>query len=207
MSFGFLGIQFGWGLQMANMSAIYKYLGANAEQARDSLARRADHRRDHPAAHRPIQRPALDASGPSAAVYSGRRNSGVARADFDAQLSAVWMAAGLLWVLDGTINASHAAVSRACRRQIAGGTKHAGLRHPVLVHRSGRHRRLGLAVDDDQLVWRRSRQRRRPHPAIRPAVVLHRRGGVSGRGAVDGLPHLGISAVRCRAEGNPRAEI
>ena len=28
MSFGFLGIQFGWGLQMANMSAIYEYLGA-----------------------------------------------------------------------------------------------------------------------------------------------------------------------------------
>ena len=24
MSFGFFGIQFGWGLQMANMSAIYK---------------------------------------------------------------------------------------------------------------------------------------------------------------------------------------
>jgi maltose/moltooligosaccharide transporter len=29
MSFGFLGIQFGWGLQMANMSAIYKYLGTD----------------------------------------------------------------------------------------------------------------------------------------------------------------------------------
>src|SRR5215471_6116784 len=28
MSFGFLGIQFGWGLQMANMSAIYQYLDA-----------------------------------------------------------------------------------------------------------------------------------------------------------------------------------
>jgi maltose/moltooligosaccharide transporter len=28
MSFGFLGIQFCWGLQMANMSTIYKYLGA-----------------------------------------------------------------------------------------------------------------------------------------------------------------------------------
>src|SRR6267143_2349457 len=28
MSFGFLGIQFGWGLQLANMSAIYRYLGA-----------------------------------------------------------------------------------------------------------------------------------------------------------------------------------
>ena len=32
MSFGFLGIQFGWGLQMANMSAIYKYLGAHPDQ-------------------------------------------------------------------------------------------------------------------------------------------------------------------------------
>ena len=32
MSFGFLGIQFGWGLQMANMSAIYEYLGAKADK-------------------------------------------------------------------------------------------------------------------------------------------------------------------------------
>jgi len=32
MSFGFFGIQFGWGLQMANMSAIYEYLGARADQ-------------------------------------------------------------------------------------------------------------------------------------------------------------------------------
>ncbi len=32
MSIGFMGIQFGWGLQMANMSAIYEYLGANADK-------------------------------------------------------------------------------------------------------------------------------------------------------------------------------
>ena len=32
MSIGFMGIQFGWGLQMANMSAIYQYLGANPDQ-------------------------------------------------------------------------------------------------------------------------------------------------------------------------------
>jgi maltose/moltooligosaccharide transporter len=30
MSVGFFGIQFGWGLQMANTSAIFEYLGANA---------------------------------------------------------------------------------------------------------------------------------------------------------------------------------
>jgi maltose/moltooligosaccharide transporter len=32
MSFGFLGIQFGWGLQLGNMSAIYEKLGANPDQ-------------------------------------------------------------------------------------------------------------------------------------------------------------------------------
>jgi maltose/moltooligosaccharide transporter len=32
MSVGFFGIQFGWGLQMANTSAIFEYLGANAHQ-------------------------------------------------------------------------------------------------------------------------------------------------------------------------------
>lgn len=32
MSLGFVGIQFGWGLQMANMSSIYEYLGADAHQ-------------------------------------------------------------------------------------------------------------------------------------------------------------------------------
>lgn len=32
LSFGFLGIQFGWGLQQANMSAIYEYLGARPDQ-------------------------------------------------------------------------------------------------------------------------------------------------------------------------------
>src|SRR2546427_12277362 len=32
MSFGFLGIQFGWGLQQANMSAIYAKLGADPDR-------------------------------------------------------------------------------------------------------------------------------------------------------------------------------
>lgn len=32
MNVGFLGIQFAWGLQMANMSAIFEYLGADAHQ-------------------------------------------------------------------------------------------------------------------------------------------------------------------------------
>ena len=52
MSFGFLGIQFGWGLQMANMSPIYKYLGASDEQIAAALARRAAHGSARAADHR-----------------------------------------------------------------------------------------------------------------------------------------------------------
>jgi maltose/moltooligosaccharide transporter len=32
MSFGFLGIQFGWALQLSNMSAIYEVLGATPDK-------------------------------------------------------------------------------------------------------------------------------------------------------------------------------
>src|SRR5688572_17316061 len=32
LSFGFLGIQLGWGLQLANMSAIYERLGARPDE-------------------------------------------------------------------------------------------------------------------------------------------------------------------------------
>ena len=32
MCFGFFGIQFGWSLQMGNMSAIYEYLGASPDE-------------------------------------------------------------------------------------------------------------------------------------------------------------------------------
>jgi len=32
MSIGFMGIQFGWGLQMANMSSIYQFLDAEPDK-------------------------------------------------------------------------------------------------------------------------------------------------------------------------------
>ena len=41
MSFGFLGIQFGWGLQLANMSAVYERLGAKPDAAGFELWPRA----------------------------------------------------------------------------------------------------------------------------------------------------------------------
>jgi len=106
MSFGFLGIQFGWGLQMANMSAIYEYLGA-----------------------RPDQIPILWLAAPLTGLIVqpiighmsdrtwgrlGRRRPyflvGAILASSALILmpkcSALWMAAGLLWIMDASINIS-----------------------------------------------------------------------------------------------------
>ena len=106
MSFGFLGIQFGWGLQMANMSAIYKYLGADDNKlAILWLAA--------PVTGVIIQ-PLIGQSSDRLWTRLGRRRPFILIGAVLASLalilmpncSAVWMAAGLLWVLDGTINAS-----------------------------------------------------------------------------------------------------
>ena len=106
MSFGFLGIQFGWGLQMANMSAIYSYLGANA----DSLAILW---LAAPVTGVIIQ-PLIGQASDRVWTRLGRRRPFILGGAILASLAlvlmpncpSVWMAAGLLWVLDGTINAS-----------------------------------------------------------------------------------------------------
>jgi maltose/moltooligosaccharide transporter len=106
MSFGFLGIQFGWGLQMANMSAIYQYLGAREDEI-------------------PILWLAAPLTGlivqPIIGYFSdrtwnrlGRRRPYFLGGAIAASLallampnsSALWMAAGLLWILDASVNIS-----------------------------------------------------------------------------------------------------
>jgi maltose/moltooligosaccharide transporter len=106
MSFGFFGIQFGWGLQMANMSAIYTYLGANAgEIALLWLAA--------PVTGVIIQ-PLIGQASDRTWTRIGRRRPFILGGAILASIAlilmpnspSVWIAAGLLWVLDGTINAS-----------------------------------------------------------------------------------------------------
>lgn len=117
MSFGFLGIQFGWGLQMANMSPIYKYLGAADEQiARLWIAA--------PLTGLLVQ-PIIGAMSDRTWCRLGRRrpyflvgailsslalllmpNSGPLAERLLPHLPKFYMAAGLLWVLDACINIS-----------------------------------------------------------------------------------------------------
>jgi len=106
MSFGFLGIQFGWGLQMANMSSIYGYLGADPDKlAFLWLAA--------PVTGVLIQ-PLIGQTSDRMWTRLGRRRPFILGGALLASLAlvlmpncpSVWMAAGLLWMLDGTINAS-----------------------------------------------------------------------------------------------------
>lgn len=106
MSFGFLGIQFGWGLQMANMSPIYKYLGAADEQI--PLLWLAA-----PLTGFVIQ-PIIGAMSDRTWGPLGRRRpyflvgailSSLALVAMP-NCSSLWMAAGLLWILDASINVS-----------------------------------------------------------------------------------------------------
>jgi len=106
MSFGFLGIQFGWGLQMANMSPIYEYLGARADQipilwlaapltgmlVQPIIGHASDHTWNRLGRRRPY-------------FLSGAILSSIALILMP-RCSALWMAAGLLWILDSCINIS-----------------------------------------------------------------------------------------------------
>jgi maltose/moltooligosaccharide transporter len=106
MSFGFLGIQVGWTLQMNNMSAIYEYLGARPDQL-------------------PILWLAAPLTGllvqPIIGYWSdntwgalGRRRpfflAGAILSStaliFMPKSGTLWMAAGLLWIMDASINIS-----------------------------------------------------------------------------------------------------
>ena len=106
MSFGFLGIQFGWGLQMANMSAIYEYLGARADQipilwlaapltgliVQPIIGQMSDRTWNRLGRRRPyFLTGALLAS--AALVLMPKSPT-------------LWMAAGLLWIMDASINVS-----------------------------------------------------------------------------------------------------
>src|ERR1051326_7352666 len=106
MSFGFLGIQFGWGLQIANMSPIYKYL--HADEAKLPYLWLAG-----PITSLIIQ-PIIGSMSDRTWNRLGRRRPYFLVGAILSSLalfvmptsSTVWMGAGLLWVLDASINVS-----------------------------------------------------------------------------------------------------
>ena len=107
MSFGFFGIQFGWGLQMGNMSSIYEYLGAKESElpllwlaapltgliVQPVIGTMSD-RTWHPVLGRRRPYFLLGAIFSSLALLL-MPHSGT-----------LWMAAGLLWILDASANVS-----------------------------------------------------------------------------------------------------
>src|SRR5262245_21934549 len=106
MSFGFLGIQFGWGLQLANMSAIYTYLGADPDRipllwlagpmtgliVQPIIGSMSDRTWNRLGRRRPY-------------FLAGAILSSIALF-FMPDSPVLWVAASLLWILDASINIS-----------------------------------------------------------------------------------------------------
>ena len=106
MNFGFLGIQFGWALQLANMSAIYEYLGARPDQI-PILWLAA------PLTGLLIQPLIGEASDRTWTRLGRRRPYFLAGALLSSSMllllpsaRTIWVAAAFLWVLDASINIS-----------------------------------------------------------------------------------------------------
>ena len=106
MNFGFFGIQFGWGLQLANMSAVYERLGARPDEV--PLLWLAA-----PVTGLLVQ-PIVGAMSDRTWGRLGRRRPyflvGAILASialfFMPTSTSLWMAASLLWMLDASINIS-----------------------------------------------------------------------------------------------------
>jgi maltose/moltooligosaccharide transporter len=107
MCFGFFGIQFGWSLQMGNMSAIYEFLGANPEDIPglwlaapmtglliQPIVGYLSDRTWHPKWGRRRPYFLIGAILSSIALF------------FMPNSPTVWIAAGTLWILDSCINIS-----------------------------------------------------------------------------------------------------
>jgi len=106
MNYGFFGIQFGWGLQLANMSAVYERLGARPDQV--PLLWLAA-----PMTGLLVQ-PIVGALSDRTWGRLGRRRPYFLVGAILASIAlfimptstSLWMAASLLWVLDASINVS-----------------------------------------------------------------------------------------------------
>ncbi len=106
ISFGFMGIQFGWGLQMANMSAIYTMLGAKeSELAILWIAAPLTGLLVHPIVGHMSDRTWNRFGRRKPYILFGTLLSSLALLAMP-NASALWMAVMLLWVLDGAINVS-----------------------------------------------------------------------------------------------------
>ncbi|MEQ1853872.1 MAG: MFS transporter, partial [Chthoniobacteraceae bacterium] len=104
INFGFLGIQFGWGLQQANMSAIYAKLGADPDRIPFLWLAGA--------VTGLVVQPIVGSMSDRTWTRLGRRRPyflvGAILASitlfFMPDSPAVWTAASLLWILDASIN-------------------------------------------------------------------------------------------------------
>src|SRR6266542_3763073 len=116
MSFGFMGIQFGWGLQLANMSGIYTYLGASPDAVpllwlagpmtgllvQPIIGSMSDRTWNRLGRRRPYFLVGAILASIALFFMPDSRDFSI----FTYVIPGLYVAAGLLWILDASINVS-----------------------------------------------------------------------------------------------------
>ena len=195
MCFGFLGIQFGFALQNANVSRIFQTLGASIDDVAGAVARGA---RDGPAraaGHRLHQRPHLGPARAAPAVFPRWRHPATLVLLVMPNSPGCGWRRGLLWMLDASINITMEPFRALVGDMLPDRAARLRLRAAEPFHRrrrGGRHRpcrgcsRTGAASATSPAGG--DCRTRCKWAFYIGAVVLHR------GGRLDGVPHEGVSA-------------
>ena len=131
MSFGFLGIQFGFALQNANVSRIFETLGAKVENIpilwiaapvtgliiQPIIGHMSDN--------------TWNRLGPPPSIFSGWRHPCITCLIIMPNSPVLWIAAGMLWIMDASIN-----ISMEPFRAFVGDMLPSEQRTPALQHRA-----------------------------------------------------------------------
>jgi MFS family permease len=193
MSFGFLGIQFGFALQNANVSRIFETLGGT-EIALYWLAA--------PLTGLLVQPVIGYLSDRTWSPRWGRRRPYFTLGAILASIAllvmpnvtVLWAAVGMLWIMDSSINISMEPFRALVGDLLPSEQRTTGFAAPNLFHWRGRRRGVVAALDVHQLVWHCQYRPGRRDSALRALCVLHRRHCLPGSCALDGVQHQRVPA-------------
>ncbi len=212
MSFGYVGIQFGFALQNANVSRIFETLGAKVDDIPILWIAAPRVGPAGAAGHRLHERQDLEPPGPPETLLPCRGDPGVAGAAGHAQFARrCGLPRACSGCMDASINVTMEPMRAFVGDMLPDEQRTTGIRGPDLLHRRQLRRRLAAAVHADELAPFREHGARGAGPRLREVVLLPRRRRVPRRRPVDDLHREGIFAGgagglqrargRCRGRG------
>ena len=193
MSFGFLGIQFGFALQNANVSRIFETLGANLADipilwiaapttgllVQPIIGYLSDKTWNRLGRRRPYF---LTGAVMATAALVVMPNSPV-----------LWVAAMMLWILDASINISMEPFRALVADLLPSSQRTTGFAVQSFFIGTGAVVASALPLHFHELDWRQQHGPERRNPELGALFILRRRSRIHRRGQLDRFPNEGIS--------------